>query len=90
MYDWSFNVVWEFRMIYLHGALITVGLSLYSLVFSMALGLFVGIARQSKHKALSYPASWYVEVLRDTPLLVQIVWIFYCFPDSHRLRDPGR
>lgn len=89
MYDWSFNVVWEFRMIYLHGALITVGLSLYSLVFSMVLGLFVGIARQSKHKALSYPASWYVEVLRDTPLLVQIVWIFYCFPILTAYVTPG-
>ncbi|MFQ5912679.1 MAG: amino acid ABC transporter permease [Nitrospinota bacterium] len=80
MYEWSFDVVWDFRMVYVWGALITVGLSLYSVVFSMALGLFVGIARQSKSRVLSYPASWYVEMLRDTPLLIQIVWIFYCFP----------
>ena len=80
MYDWNFNVIWEFRIVYLRGALVTVGLSLYAVVFSMGLGLLVGIARQSKRRLLSYPASWYVEILRDTPLLVQIVWIFYCFP----------
>ncbi len=80
MYDWNFDVVWDFRIVYLHGALTTVSLSLLSVVFSMSLGLFVGIARQSKSRALSYPASWYVELLRDTPLLIQIVWIFYCFP----------
>ena len=80
MYDWNFDVIWEFRIVYLRGALITVGLSLYAVVFSMGLGLLVGIARQSKRRLLSYPASWYVEILRDTPLLIQIVWIFYCFP----------
>ncbi|MBI2881877.1 MAG: amino acid ABC transporter permease [Candidatus Tectomicrobia bacterium] len=80
MYQWNFGIVWDFRMVYVRGALVTVGLSLYAVVFSMVLGLFIGIARQSKHRVLSLPAAWYVEVLRDTPLLVQIVWIFYCFP----------
>jgi polar amino acid transport system permease protein len=80
MYDWNFDTVWEFRMVYMRGALITVGLSLYAVVFSMALGLMVGIARQTKNRWIAFPASWYVEILRDTPLLVQIVWIFYCFP----------
>ncbi|MFQ5692075.1 MAG: amino acid ABC transporter permease [Nitrospinota bacterium] len=80
MYEWSFDVVWDFRMVYVKGALITVGLSLYSVLFSMTLGLLVGIARHSKKRLLSYPASWYVEVLRDTPLLVQIVWIYYSLP----------
>ncbi len=80
MYEWSFDVVWDYRIVYLKGALITVGLSMYSVVFSMGLGLLVAISRQSKYRLLSFPASCYVEVLRDTPLLVQIVWIFYCLP----------
>ena len=80
VYDWNFHTVWEYRVVYLNGAIITVGLSLYSVVFSLALGLMVGIARQSKNRLIAYPASWYIELLRDTPLLVQIVWIYYCFP----------
>ena len=46
----------------------------------MILGLIIGIARQSKLLVVSLPAAWYVEIIRDTPLLVQIVWIFYCLP----------
>ena len=46
MYDWNFNVIWDYRMVYMRGALITLELSLLAVVFSMSLGLFVGIARQ--------------------------------------------
>ncbi|MEC9329314.1 MAG: amino acid ABC transporter permease [Pseudomonadota bacterium] len=80
MYDWNFNVIWDYRMVYLKGASITMQLSLLAVLFSMSLGLFVGIARQSKRHFLSFPASCYVEIFRDTPLLIQIVWIFYCLP----------
>jgi polar amino acid transport system permease protein len=80
VYEWNFDVVWDYRMVYVRGAVITLGLSLSSFILSMVLGLFIGIARQSKNRLFSIPASWYVEVLRDTPVLVQIVWIFYCFP----------
>ena len=52
MYEWSFDVVWDYRIVYLKGALITVGLSLYSVVFSMGLGLLVAISRQSKYRLL--------------------------------------
>jgi len=47
MYDWNFNVIWDYRMVYMRGALITLELSLLAVVFSMSLGLIVGIARQS-------------------------------------------
>ncbi|HHZ71889.1 MAG TPA: amino acid ABC transporter permease, partial [Gammaproteobacteria bacterium] len=80
MYDWNFNVIWDYRMVYMRGALITLELSLLAVVFSMSLGLFVGIARHSKRYILSFPASCYVEIFRDTPLLIQIVWIYYCLP----------
>ena len=80
MYDWNFNVIWDYRMVYMRGALITLELSLLAVVFSMSLGLIVGIARQSKRYILSFPASCYVEIFRDTPLLIQIVWIYYCLP----------
>lgn len=80
VYDWNFGVVWQYRGVYWNGALVTLALSFSSLIFAMVLGLIVGIARQSKSWVISVPASWYVEIIRDTPLLVQIVWIFYCLP----------
>lgn len=80
MYEWNFEVAWQFRMVYVQGAGITIALSLYALALSLLIGLFIALARQSRNRLLSLPASWYVELLRDTPLLVQIVWIFYCLP----------
>lgn len=80
VYDWNFGVIWQYRGVYWNGALVTLALSFSSLIFAMVLGLIVGIARQSKSWVISVPASWYVEIIRDTPLLVQIVWIFYCLP----------
>lgn len=80
MYEWNFEVAWQFRMVYVKGAGVTLALSFYALAFSLLIGLFVALARQGHNRILSIAASWYVEVLRDTPLLVQIVWIFYCLP----------
>lgn len=80
VYDWNFGVIWQYRGVYWNGALVTLALSFSSLIFAMVLGLIVGIARQSKTWVISVPASWYVEIIRDTPLLVQIIWIFYCLP----------
>ena len=89
MYEWNFDIVWQFRTVFLRGALITVALSLYSLFFSMTFGLFIGIARQAKSRFLSVPASLYVEVIRDTPVLVQIVWIYYCLPILLGIKMPA-
>jgi polar amino acid transport system permease protein len=80
VYQWNFEVAWQFREAYLKGAGVTLALSLYSLVFALLAGLFIALARQSRTRLLSLPASWYVEILRDTPILVQFVWIFYCLP----------
>jgi len=80
VYEWNLAIVWDLRVVFVKGAVVTMALSVYALVFALLIGLFVAIARQSKRRILSFPAAWYVELLRDTPLLVQIVWIFYCLP----------
>lgn len=80
IYDWNFDVIWQYRGVYWNGAQTTLAISFLSLFFAMILGLIVGIARQSKLLVVSITASWYVEIIRDTPLLVQIVWIYYCLP----------
>jgi polar amino acid transport system permease protein len=46
----------------------------------MAAGLFLGLARGSAARWLNWPATAYVEVFRNTPVLVQLVWFYYAFP----------
>ena len=60
------------------GLWITLKISAWSLVFALALGLVAGLGRVSTNPAAHNLATTYVELIRGTPLLVQI-FIFYFF-----------
>ena len=59
------------------GMWITLKVSLYAIVFGIIIGLIGGIARISSNPALKWSAITYVELIRGSPLLVQIfIWYF--------------
>jgi polar amino acid transport system permease protein len=59
------------------GVLITLEVSIYSCLIGILIGLIGGIARISKNPALKWAAIVYVELIRGSPLLVQIfIWYF--------------
>jgi polar amino acid transport system permease protein len=64
----------------LRGVGLTVLLWLLSFGFAVVAGLFLGLARGSERKFLNWPATAYIEVFRNTPVLVQLVWFYYAFP----------
>ncbi len=63
------------------GLWLTLKLSLLALVFSLPLGLLAGLGRVAKNPVARDLATVYVELIRGTPLLVQI-FIFYFFIGS--------
>ena len=60
------------------GLWMTLKISALALVFALALGLVAGLGRVSRNPAVFNLATTYVELIRGTPLLVQI-FIFYFF-----------
>jgi polar amino acid transport system permease protein len=44
------------------------------------LGLTLGMMRSSRMALLRWPAATYIEFFRSTPVLVQLVWIYYALP----------
>ena len=46
----------------------------------MVLGLVVAVGRLSSSRVLSFVSATYVEVFRDTPVLVQLFWVYYVLP----------
>ena len=60
------------------GLIVTIEISFYSLVIALALGLVIGLMRISDNPAARKLAIVYIEVIRGTPLLVQI-FIMYFF-----------
>ncbi len=60
------------------GLWLTLKISAISLVFALVLGLIAGLGRVAQNPAARNLAATYVEIIRGTPLLVQI-FIFYFF-----------
>ena len=79
-YQWHFEVVGESLEFLLGGLGLTVGLSLLSMAVGLVLGMLVSFARLASWRPLRAIASLYTDFLRGTPLLVQILWIYYSLP----------
>jgi len=64
----------------LSGVEVTLFLSVTGMLGGLALGMIAGVLRLSPSRVVSAAAGAYIEFLRDTPMLVQLVWIYYCMP----------
>jgi polar amino acid transport system permease protein len=79
-YVWHFEVVWEYRDVFVHGAIVTAELTFWATIIGVVLGLTLGLMRRSQYAWLRTPAAVYIEAFRSTPVLVQLVWIYYSLP----------
>ena len=70
--------------------LCTILISAAALVLSTVLGLLLALARRSRVLALNYFGRVYVEIVRGTPLLVQIMILFYVVAPTLRVPDRYR
>lgn len=61
------------------GLWMTIKISALALLMGLPLGLAGGLSRLSKNRGLRSFAACYVEVVRNTPLLVQIFVVYYIF-----------
>lgn len=64
----------------LEGLKVTLQVFILTLVFSIPLGVLIAIGRLSKNKIISRVTGFYVLIMRGTPLLLQIVFIFFGLP----------
>ena len=85
-YSWQFGMLVDYRDDFIRGALVTLEISGLSILLALALGLIWGTARHSHKRLFSLPATIVVEFFRDTPLLIQMFWIFYCIPALAEVR----
>lgn len=61
----------------LDGAVITLQMFVSTIIFSIPLGLVVALPRMSRLWILRIPAWLFILVMRGTPLMLQIMFIFY-------------
>ncbi|NTE68273.1 amino acid ABC transporter permease [Agrobacterium tumefaciens] len=70
----------EFVPPLLNGALITIEITLISIIFAMLGGLILAIVRVHRTPVISTLVVIFVDLMRGTPLLLQIFYIYYVLP----------
>jgi His/Glu/Gln/Arg/opine family amino acid ABC transporter permease subunit len=66
----------------LAGLLMTVGLILVVMLLSLVFALLVALGGLSRFRVLRWTVKAYIEVIRGTPLLLQLVYIYYVLPEA--------
>jgi polar amino acid transport system permease protein len=76
--DFDFSPVWEGWRDLLHGAIVTIEITVGAIILGCLIGLAVGLGRLDPRRRLVYGlCTAYVSVIRGTPLLVQLfIWFF--------------
>jgi polar amino acid transport system permease protein len=79
--------VWKYHGVFWQGWLLTILISGVSLAVSSLIGLGVALALRAPVLPLRSVALLYVEVIRGTPLLAQILFLFYVVANGVGLQD---
>jgi len=74
---YDFSIVIKQFPIFLPAALLTLELALAAIILGTCIGLFVSFARISKSKLFYIPATIYITLIRGTPILLQLMIIYY-------------
>jgi arginine/lysine/histidine transport system permease protein len=77
--DFSFLLEGYYIQVFLKGLGMTILLAMLSVVFGTLLGMVPALMRLSKSKTLKLIATTYVEIIRGTPILVQVLLIYSFF-----------
>ncbi len=80
-YTFDFSVIWENLGVLLAGAWLTIKISLLSLAFGLVIGIIGALFRTAGNRFLDWIALAYVEVIRNTPYLIQLFFIFFGLPN---------
>ncbi len=79
-YTFHFGDIWDARDELLDGALFTLWLSGASMALSLVVAVFGAFARTAGPRWLRAAVIGYVELIRNTPFLVQVFLIFFGLP----------
>ena len=76
-YDWDWSGTWTYRQKFINGWFNTIFISCAALILSSCFGIASALACRSWFLPFRYLARLYVESVRCTPLLVQILVLYY-------------
>ena len=78
-WDWAF--AWEILPLLAQASLVTLEATILGFAIAAVLGLALAIGRMYGPPWLSVPLTGLIEFIRSTPLLIQIFFIYFVFPE---------
>ena len=86
-YSLDFSPLLGYWDVFLHGALLTLQMTALAVVVGVAVGVLVAFGKRGRNRALAWACTVYIEIVRNTPFLVQI-FLFYFGLASFGVRMP--
>jgi polar amino acid transport system permease protein len=80
-YNFSWSFIWDNRTLLLDALYKTLQVSAIGIAGAFVIGIVLGAARAARIPVVSQLTAVYVEVIRNTPILVQIFFIFFALPE---------
>ena len=81
MYANIMRLLSKYGMNFVNGLGTTLLLAFISVAIGCLIGAIVAIMKLSKSKPLNWFATIYIEIIRDTPLLLQLYFFYFLLPD---------
>lgn len=74
------DIIQEYYPLFINGAWYTIQLAFFTVIFSLPFGAALALMRISDNRFLKAIARTYIEVIRGTPLLVQVYLVYFGLP----------
>lgn len=79
-YSFDFSSVLDNYSVLLRGVVVTIELWAPCLLLGIFFGFLLALGRLSNSRWLRGGTLVYIELFRDTPVLIQLIWFYYAFP----------
>lgn len=80
-YNFNWPVIWRNFDRLWHGLLLGLSIAVVALAIGAVIGLLLALCRQSRNPLLRLPAAVFVEVVRNTPLLLLVFFFYFGLPE---------
>jgi polar amino acid transport system permease protein len=79
-YQWRFEIILLYKEAFLRGVAVTIALTIITISTGTVAGLALVLGRISPIRILSWSSMFVIEFFRALPLLVLLIWIYFCVP----------
>ncbi|WP_381798247.1 ectoine/hydroxyectoine ABC transporter permease subunit EhuD [Streptomyces niveus] len=79
--EWNWSAVGDFMPMFWDGLLVTLQALVLGALLAFALGLVWAMAQRSSLAVVRWPVNILTEFVRNTPLLVQLFFLYYVLPE---------